>query len=359
MLAPLLGAVERDLHISHSEAGSFFFFLSAGYFLSLVLSGLVSKRLAHRGTVILSASLVGAALLGVALSRDIGEMRGAMFLLGAAAGLYLPSGISTVTGLVRRRDWGKALGIHELAPNLAFLSAPLIAQAILSTCSWRVAPALLGGLSLVLAVAFKRFGKGGRSAGTAPGKDAVVALVKTPRFWLMAGVFSVGITGTLGVYTMLPLYLSTEAGLTEAGANTLVGLSRSLSLGMALVAGYGADRLGARRTMGVVFAVNGAATILLGVASGVLLKVMVFLQPAVAVCFFPAGFVALSRVGPPEARNVAVSLTVPLGFLIGGGAVPYAIGAMGDLHTFAAGMVGAGFLILSGSILAWFVADSE
>jgi len=36
---------------------------------------------------------------------------------GISAGFYLPSGIAALTGLIRREDWGKAMAIHELAPN--------------------------------------------------------------------------------------------------------------------------------------------------------------------------------------------------------------------------------------------------
>ena len=54
-LAPLLPTIESDLNIGHAEAGSFFFFISAGYVPGLLGSGYVSSRLTHRWTVILSS----------------------------------------------------------------------------------------------------------------------------------------------------------------------------------------------------------------------------------------------------------------------------------------------------------------
>jgi NNP family nitrate/nitrite transporter-like MFS transporter len=72
----------------------------------------------------------------------------------------------------------------------------------------------------------------------------------------------------------------------------------------------------------------------------------------VAVCFFPAGFAALSRIGSAETRSLAVSMAVPLGFLVGGGAIPLGIGVLGDAGRFAAGIAGTGALILSGSFLS-------
>jgi NNP family nitrate/nitrite transporter-like MFS transporter len=357
LLAPLLPDIETRLAISHEAAGSLFFFISAGYFVSLIASGFVSSALTHRRTVILSALLAGLALLCVSAAASLPGLRAAAVFLGFATGLYLPSGIATVTGMVPPQNWGKALGVHELAPNLAFATAPFIAQAALSLGPWRTVPAAAGVLSLAAAALFLRYGKGGEHPGQAPSPKALLALLRLPGFWLMGALFSLGIAGTLGIYTMLPLYLVTEAGCTKAAANTLVGLSRVLSVGMALVAGAAADRLGARRAMAAVFLLSGASTVCMGLSSGVFLKALVFVQAVVAVCFFPAGFMCLARLGPAGARNVAVSLAVPLAFVAGGGLVPWAVGYMGERASFALGLSAVGALILSGAVLALGAPD--
>jgi len=90
---------------------------------------------------------------------------------------------------------------------------------------------------------------------------------------------------------------------------------------------------------------------LLGISSGYGLFVFVFVQPIFAVCFTPAALVALSRVGPPDARNLAVSFAIPPAFLIGGGVIPIVIGIMGDAGSFGLGIALVGGLIILGSIL--------
>jgi NNP family nitrate/nitrite transporter-like MFS transporter len=70
--------------------------------------------------------------------------------------------------------------------------------------------------------------------------------------------------------------------------------------------------------------------------------VCLFAQPLLAVCFFPAGFAALARLGSPTARAVAVSLTVPLAYILGGGALPAMIGWLGEYLSFAWGLGLAG-----------------
>ena len=52
--APLMPAIEKDLDITHAEAGSLFLTLSIGYFIGLMGSGFVSARITHRRTMVLS-----------------------------------------------------------------------------------------------------------------------------------------------------------------------------------------------------------------------------------------------------------------------------------------------------------------
>jgi NNP family nitrate/nitrite transporter-like MFS transporter len=54
---------------------------------------------------------------------------------------------------------------------------------------------------------------------------------------------------------------------------------------------------------------------------------------------------------PARARNIAVSFTTPMAFMLGGGAVPTLIGVIGDLGSFGAGVSLVGGLILAGSLL--------
>ena len=56
---------------------------------------------------------------------------------------------------------------------------------------------------------------------------------------------------------------------------------------------------------------------------------------------------------PPNARNLAVAFSVPVGYIIGGGAIPTFIGAMGDGGSFATGFVVTGLLIGSGGLLSF------
>jgi NNP family nitrate/nitrite transporter-like MFS transporter len=350
MLAPLIPEIEVNFNLTHADAGALFFLISMGYFIAITGSGFISARLNHKRTIILSITAIGLALIGTAICRDVWLLRLGLLIVGMAAGLYLPSAISTLTGLINSKHWGKAFAIHDIAPNLSFVVAPLIAEVVMARFTWRIEFILFGLAALVMSPLFARFGRGGEFLGEAPGFLSFRELFTKSSFWVMVFLFSIGICGTLGIYTMLPLYLVTEHAMDRNLANTLISLSRLSGLIMALAGGWATDRFGPKRTLKVVFIITGFMTVLLGIVPASYIPIIVFLQPFVAVCFFPAGFAALSFIVAPKSRNIAVSLTVPLGFLIGGGLVPIFIGIIGDIRSFALGIVICGGLITAGSI---------
>lgn len=352
ILSPLMPTVEKELKMGHGEAGSLFFMISLGYCIGLLFSGFISSRLTHRKTILLSSIALGGAVIFVSISHPLWMIHLGLIFVGVAAGFYLPSGIATLTELVRPEHWGKALAIHELAPNLAFVTAPLLAEALLGVFSWRGVLMLSGVACVASAVVFLLFGKGGNSSGEAPKVSTLRIIVKEPSFWIMMGLFGLGIGASFAVYTMMPLYLVAEKGFDRTWANTLVAFSRILTLGSSIVAGWVTDRIGPRKTLMGVFMTTGIITMLLGLVPGRWIIPTVFLQSMLATAFFPAGFAALAHIGSGKIKNVAVSLTVPVGFLLGGGVIAAGIGIMGQMGSFSLGFILFGVILLSGILLA-------
>jgi NNP family nitrate/nitrite transporter-like MFS transporter len=359
ILAPLLPTIEGDLHIGHGGAGSLFLFISLGYCAGLLGSGFVSSRFTHRRTIIISSMAIGGALIAISLCHTIGGIRGGLILLGLAGGLYLPSGIASLTSIVSSRDWGKAVAIHELAPNLGFVAAPLVAEGLMLWFPWRGIIALIGAAAMLAGAAFIRLGKGGQFQGEAPSPNTLRVLITQPAFWVMMALFSLAIGASLGVYTMLPLYLVAEQGFERSSANELVAFSRIAGLVIAFAAGWASDTWGPKRALGGILLATGMATVLLGMARGPWIIPVLFLQPMLAVCFFPAGFAALASIGPPQVRNVAISLTIPVAFFLGGGAIPAGIGLMGQKGSFALGFVLVGVLLVGGVIILRYLRFDE
>src|SRR5512137_1502702 len=160
ILGPFLPVIEHELGLGHGGAGSLFLFIQIGYATGLLGSGLVSWRFTHRHTIVTSAVVVGIAMVGLSLATSLGAMRFWLVLGGAGAGRYLPSGVATITHLVNDAHWGKALAFHELAPNLAFITAPLLAEALFAAISWRGVLAVVGIVAVLAGGCFALSGHG-------------------------------------------------------------------------------------------------------------------------------------------------------------------------------------------------------
>jgi len=347
--------IQAELAISHAEAGSMFFAVSLGYFTSLLSSGFLSSRLTHKHIIFMSAAALGLALISTSFCSALWSMRLAVFMIGIAAGFYLPSAIAALTTLFSPRQWGRAIAVHELAPNLSFVLAPLICEAVLYWYSWRAVFVVLGIAALVLSFVSARFGRGGEFYGEPVGYASFSRLLSNPTFWVLVVLFSLGISSSLGIYSMLSLYLVAEHGLARNWANTLISLSRVAGIGITLAGGWATDRYGPQRVLRVVFITTGLLTVFIGMAPTSWITVAVFLQPVMAACFFPAGLAALSSVSSAKQRNIVVSLTVPLGFIAGGGVTPTFIGFCGDLYSFGLGLALVGVAIFLGAFVTGYL----
>ncbi len=351
ILAPLLPEIEVALSISHGQAGTFFLCISISYFISLSTSGFVSARLGHKRTIVVSMLAISLSLLLVSFSPSLFLLQISFFLLGMAAGLYLPSAIATITDLYQTRQLGRAFGVHEIAPNLAFLTAPLFVAWLLPGLDWQQVFLLFAAATTGAAVLYGLVGPGSHLKGAALNLIRCRELIRLPEFWLMVILFSMGISATLGVYNVLPMFLVSEHGMDEQSANMLVGVSRSTTLVTAFFGGWLGDRFGSQKTMAVVLLLTGLFTALLGIGPGQLLPIWIWLQPLLAVCFFAPAFSVLSQIGSPGARNIVISVAIPIAFVLGGGVVPAGITRLADSGHFGLGLMLTGGFIGGGSLL--------
>ena len=349
--APLLPELERCLDLNHGQAGLFFLFISCGYFLALLGSGFVSTHIGHKKTILFSIAGILLSLALISSTPFTPFFRPGFFLLGASAGLYLPSAVATISALFPPARMGRAFGVHELAPNLAFVAAPLYVALLLPHFGWQQIVRLLMPMFLTIGVFYTFLGHDCGQKSAPPTLKLYGALLTIRPFWIMVLLFSVGIASTLGIYSILPTYLVSVHGFDEQQTNLLIAATRVPTVLAALAGGFVADRFGKRRTMGMVLAGSGLATIFLGQTLS-LVKIAIWAQPIIAVCFFPAGFAMLSQIGPPQARSLVVSLTIPLAFVIGGGITPAIITRLADHGLFAEAITGTGLLILLSSLLA-------
>src|SRR6056297_432005 len=352
ILSPLLIRVETSFDISHGPAAQLFLYISIGYSIAMLLSGFVSSKLTHRGSILLCSIVMSIGLAVMAAAPSIEVMRVGVFIMGAGSGLYPPSGIATITALIHKRDWQKALSLHEMGPHFGVGLAPLSANFMLTSSTWRGALGGLSGIVLVVGLLLILRIKAGNFKGEAPTFKALRPLLGEPNFWVLMLFFGLGLASIQGIYLLVPTFLVSEAGFSLQMANRVFGISRFLPIVALLTAGLVMDRIGVRRTVMVTLCGAGLSILLMGILKGPYLVAAVFLQPTIGAFYFPAGLAALATVGPPRSRNVAVSMVLPVSALIGSGLIPSFLGYMGDVVSFTAGFLFVGGLMMLLSFLS-------
>jgi NNP family nitrate/nitrite transporter-like MFS transporter len=355
IFSPLFPAIGKDIPLKPGQAGTLFLLGAVGALIGSFVAGLVSSRLNHRGSILIAVFGAAAALVAAHFAGSIWVLGACLIALGFFAGIHTPSSVATITAIVRPADWGKALSIQQLGPPLSLVIGPLLAVGLLKWFSWQTTLLWVAGLCALLGLVFLAFRGLGSFPGDAPSPALLKPVVRIRSFWVMIFLFALGMGAQVGVYTMLPLYLTTQRGMSAGSANTILGLANISPLLMAFVSGWVTDRIGEKRTMTLFLFLAGLSTVMVGSMSGTAMKVSIFLMAAFAVGFFPPAFKALSRIVQPTFRSLAAGFAPPVAFLLGGGLLPAALGYMGQAYTFGLGITIIGVIITVGSLATFFL----
>ncbi len=360
ILSPFLIFILEDFELTKAQAGQLFLLLSLGYSIALLGSTFVSSRISHARVVIISALGIGFCLFLAALSPNILWLRLTLLGAGLFGGLYFPSGFSLMTSMVHPGHWGKAIAIHEIAPNLSFVMAPLLAEIFIRTgLGWRWMLVFVGLYAVTAFILFIKFCRCGQERSQRPNPSGYFMVISNPAFWVLVLFFILAVGSTQGIFAQTPLYLITTHDFDPGTVNYLLSFSRVSGIFLVFWAGLLVDRLGVKRALLIFMSLTGLSTLALGVLSGNWLVAAVIIQPTMACCYFPAGFAALSRSFSPEARPIAISLIVPTAVLAGGGLIPTMLGYFGDKDMFAMGFVVLGVIMFLSVAAVPFLIDNE
>ena len=353
--SPLLPAIERDLHLSHTQAASFFLFITLGYVVMNIFSGFIASWLGHRTTIFLAIMLVSSATVFIAVTPSLPMIRVGLIVVGLGAGLYPPSGIATASSLVQSKDEGKVLSIHEFGPNLGFIAAPLVVAVLLPRLQWRSCLLLISALGFLIGTLYIIFSRGGGFKGQAPVLRNLTQIFSLPSFWITAVLLAFVTGASIGLFAITPAYLVFERGLDQELVNTIVGVSRISGLIVLFFAGYLVDRFGVKKLISTVLVTAGIATAAMWVRSRSILIAAVFLQPLLIAGIFPAVLTAAARIAPRNLQNLTISFILPIGYGFGAGVLPVLLGWLGDNASFALGFLIYGVILVAGSALPFLL----
>ncbi|PZC46633.1 MAG: MFS family permease [Chloroflexi bacterium] len=256
---------------------------AVGYGISAVPAGWLADKTGSRRTLALSTAGSGVMCIAMAFSQNTVMFAVTMTMLGLAAGMYHPVGISFITRSVRART--KAMGYHGVAGSFGIVLAPAIGGGLAALISWRASLVAFG--VMFLAVAFILAKAKLEEPQTDDTEEAVAGdkgggvLASIKPFLLLIGLifFINTMYGFIyrGIAVFLPTHIQANVSDTFLGSNT-EAMAGTLTAAVLIFASFGqfiGGHLGerfAREKLTLVLTLVLAPTLLLTAsANGVLL----------------------------------------------------------------------------------------
>jgi MFS transporter, NNP family, nitrate/nitrite transporter len=357
IFSPILPLIEDEFVVTHARASSIFMFQSIGYAAAMILSGFYAGRIGFKKSIVFSFAVLACACFCIPFAKTFSAFYLIVFVVGFSSGAFLPSVMPLIREHFAERILGKTISMYDSAGAISIFSVPFIVLLFLNFFQWRGIFGILGGALLMVAILF--FLKGEELKVNQPHGTVFKGLVMKKSLWVMVTIMSAMMGANLGIYYILPLYLTKELFLSIGYANTLLGISRLGGVGIAILCGFLVDRFSLRIITFTMIIVSGVLTILLGMASTSTIGIMLFLQAIFISGIPPLLWVCMARLFDRETLSMAVGFIMPLSILFGTGLIPYLLGLSGDLLSFGFGIIMLGVLLTLISWLALSLRDLE
>jgi len=112
-------------------------------------------------------------------------LRVVTLVVGLAIGLHIPSAIATITAMVDRPDWGKALGVHETAPPLGMAIVPFLVVFLLKYFAWQNVVAIIAIIIIIPSFFIFKFCDCGNFPGDPPVRQSLFKVLRLRSFWII------------------------------------------------------------------------------------------------------------------------------------------------------------------------------
>jgi MFS family permease len=355
MFSPVLPLIEDEFQISHARASSLFIFQSLGYGISIFFSGLLSGLFGYKRSILWSLIVSAFIFFSIPFVKVFAALYIFSFIIGMATGIYLPAVIPLITSYYEEKLWGKSIAIHDSTASIAVFGVPFIALFLLQFFKWRGIFSVLGVVFVLAALIFYflfdelKVGK--------VSKAALGHFIRRKALWVMSFLWAFAASTSMGVYSIVPLYLTKELHLDIGDANTIFGISRLGGFIVAISAGFLVSRFSVQMMMASILIVSGAFTILVAWVGVKLIGIALFLQASFIYGFFPAGLIAISRTFELKVRGIATGFIIGCGAIIGWGVTPFLLGLSGDLLSFKFGLRMLGIVTILSSGLVFLLRE--
>jgi MFS family permease len=356
IFSPIMPLIEDEFMIRHARASSIFMFQSLGYAISsFFFAGFYSGRFGYKRSIALSLGITSFVLFLTSFTKVFSVFYIFAFILGFATGIYLPAAIPLITEYFTQNKWSKSVAIHDTGAPISIVSTPLIVLFILQFYTWRGVFVVLAVFFLASALIFYSISdemKIGRSE-----RVSVRNLIKIRSFWTLSIIWGFAAGANIGLYLIVPLFLTKELSVSIEYANSLLGISRVGGIGVAVLIGFFVDRIHLRKTMFAMLFLSGLFTVLTGVVPVRFIGFSLFFEGILVTGFFPLAVVAITKIFSREMRSMAAGIVLAYTVVFGVGLIPYLIGLSGDLLSFRFGICLLGISVSLISLLIFSLKE--
>jgi MFS family permease len=288
--APLI----REFGWSHARVSSLASSLTLGLVPGSVIAGFLLEKVDLRVPIVAGAALTAGALLCLAASNSYLPLLISYFFVGIGVALSTLLPASMVVANWFREKRGIAMGVTIAGVAFGGMLMVQVVTAVIRLSGWRAAYVAIALPILLIVIPIVAFMIKARPPGHAPGSEGSEAAraaqlvaselegftlaeaVRTRSFWLVAAAGFLFAFTVYGILTQLVVYLL-GVGYQPATAAIVLSLILGLNGVGKVVCGHVADRIGARLSLALSFALIAGGIILLfgsratGVLAGFLL----------------------------------------------------------------------------------------
>jgi NNP family nitrate/nitrite transporter-like MFS transporter len=359
IFSPILPLIEDSLLLSHGKASGLFISLSVGYSLSLLATGRLTLAWGYRKTVAIGFWGVSLVFFGFQFAESYVSFHLLFFLLGIATGTYIPSILPIITETYESRNWGKTIGLHDSAASFSIFSIPILMAYGLQFSSYKTPLLLLGIVSLIFPLFFWKVSAEPKKEPLQKG-ESYTSLFKKRTIWIMILFWILSSGSSMGVYSILPLYLIKERRIDFDLANNLLGISRAGGMAVPILIGFLVDRYGYRTILFLSLLMTGLSTIALSLSSPLsLIFISLTLQAVLSLGFFPVALATISKLAPLSSRSMVLGVIMSVGVGFGMGVTPFLLGLTADHFNFRVGIFWLGVLTSLSSFSVHFLKEER
>ena len=359
IFSPILPLIEDSLLLSHGKAGGLFISLSVGYSLALLATGRLTPAWGYKRTIVIGFLGVSLVFFGFQFAESYVSFHLLFFLLGIATGTYIPSILPIITETYESRNWGKAIGLHDSAASFSIFSIPILMAYGLQFFSYKTPLLLLGIVSLIFPLFFWKVSAEPKKEPLQKG-ESYTGLFKKRTIWIMILFWILSSASSMGVYSILPLYLIKERGIDFDLANNLLGISRAGGMAVPILIGFLVDRYGYRTILFLSLLMTGLSTIALSLSSPLsLIFISLTLQAVLSLGFFPVALATISKLAPLSSRSMVLGVIMSVGVGFGMGVTPFLLGLTADHFNFRVGIFWLGVLTSLSSLSVHFLKEER